>query len=385
MEEGIEASSSADIKETYVVVIGESASRHHWGLYGYPRPTTPFMAKRLAEDELFFANNVNSTAIATSESLLAALTLMDQSTSWEDDNYSIVDLFNGAGFSTYWFSNNAVLGAYDTILQVLSRNADYRKFSSPKDADLKSMQRGTLLEDAETFKYRNDLLYDEILLPWLNDALKDGETKQAIFLHLKGSHLTYQYRYPVSFDHFSTSAGMRTPNRVSFPGKVDIINCYDNSIRYTDFIIEEIIEKVEATGGRAWVLYFSDHGEDVGDYNDTYGRDLEKINKYMVDVPFIVWFSEEYKNERNIGFFQNYRDRPYRLDDTIHAIIDIAGLKTCFFDSSRSIFSDSYRMRARASGGKLYLDIPPLDLVNPQTVDQERKLMRRFLQGKEDL
>jgi Predicted membrane-associated, metal-dependent hydrolase len=39
----ITSSRSDDIKETYVVVIGESASRHHMNLYGYHRETDPLM------------------------------------------------------------------------------------------------------------------------------------------------------------------------------------------------------------------------------------------------------------------------------------------------------------------------------------------------------
>jgi heptose-I-phosphate ethanolaminephosphotransferase len=344
------------------------------------------MQKRLTEKKIFSFNNVNSTSISTAGSLLMAFSFMDQNTkSLEDFDYSIVDLFNGAGFSTYWFSNNAVLGAHDTMLQILSRNAAYRRFSSARDADLKSMQLGSLLGDAASFKYQNDLLYDEILLPWLEDALKDEKTKQAIFLHLKGSHSIYQYRYPVSFEYFNTSVKGRAPNVESSPEKIEIINHYDNSIRYTDFIVDEIIKKVEAAGGRSWVLYFSDHGEEVYDYRDAYGRNQEEITKYVLDVPFMVWFSREYRDARDVGPLESYRDRPFRLDDTIHSIIDIAGLKTRFFDPSRSIFSESYQMRARACLGEMYLDIPPLDLVNPNTVEQERELMRQFLQGEGDL
>jgi heptose-I-phosphate ethanolaminephosphotransferase len=382
-EEEISASAPPDAPETYVVVIGESASRHHWGTYDYPRNTTPLMSNRLSEGEIFQFNNVNSTYISTTESLLCALTFMDQNTSWEDYTYSIVDVFNGAGFETYWFSNNAVLGIHDTLLQVLSRNASRRRFSEPKDADLRSMQGGLRRQE---FKRQNNLQYDSTLLPWLEAALAEERPKKVIFLHLKGSHGVYEYRYPDSFERFGATVGIKDPAVASQSEKASIVNAYDNSILYTDFLLDSIVKQVEAKGGRAWVFYFSDHADDIYDLDaEHYGRNIMAVNKYMLDVPFIVWFSEEYKRGRDTSLLRGYADRPYRLDDAIHSIIDIAGLKTQFFDPSRSIFSPLYLMRARGCFGKLYLELPPLDLVNPRTVKRERELNRLFSQGIGDL
>jgi heptose-I-phosphate ethanolaminephosphotransferase len=303
---------------------------------------------------------------------------MDQNKGWEYYRYSIIDILNGAGFTTYWFSNNAVMGMCDTLLQVLSRNASSRKFSENRDVDLRSMQGGFITNP-------NDLQYDSVLLPWLEEALDENITKKAIFLHLKGSHGLYQYRYPASFNYFDTALGIESSDIRSQSNKVEIVNYYDNSIRYTDFIIDYVIKSLESRKERSWVLYFSDHGEDVFDYNEISGRDLEKVNKYMLDVPFIVWFSEEYKRVRETDLYQTYLDRPYRLDDIIYSIMDIAGLKTYLYDPSRSIFSSSYYMRARMCLGKMYLAYPPENLVNPRTVEQESKLMRWLLEGRGDL
>jgi heptose-I-phosphate ethanolaminephosphotransferase len=385
-KEDILPATAVGVKETYVVIIGESASRHHWGTYGYSRPTTPFLQKRLSKNEVFCFNNVISTSVGTMHSLLRALSFLDQNSDMRNYSYSIVDIFNGAGFGTYWFSNNAVLGASDTLLQILSQNAFCRRFSKPQDGDLRSMWKDLVTEEPSSFKRQNNLQYDAVLLPWLEAALNDTKRKKIVFLHLKGSHLVYQYRYPPSFgDFFDDNSGIGSADLRLQPEKVEIINHYDNSIRYTDFIVDEVIKRVEAEGGRSWVLYFSDHGEDVYDYNDIYGRDLEKINKYMLDVPFVVWFSEEYKSSQDVRLMETYLDRPYRLDDTIHSIIDIAGVKTRFFDASRSIFSPSYLMRVRGAMGTGYLDYPPPDLVNPRTVEQERELARQYLQGIGDL
>ncbi|GHT02174.1 phosphoethanolamine transferase CptA [Synergistales bacterium] len=358
MEEGLKPAYGQDIKETYVIVIGESAARRHWGLYGYSRPTTPLMQKRVTDGDALTFDNVNSTYTATTASLLFSLTLTDSAESKQELHYSIVDLFNGAGFNTYWFSNNAVLRRFDTLLETLSRNADTRRFSDHTDADVQSMQ-----DDGTPDKVKGaELTDDSILLPWLRKALNDTSPKKAIFLHLKGSHARYQYRYPASFDHFKDARGIENPNVSDDLKKIDIVNAYDNSIRYTDFILDEIIRQTESAGGRAWVLYFSDHGEDVYDFNpDDYGRGTENISKYSLDVPFVIWFSEEYRRERDISRFGGYRNRPFCLDDTVHAILDIAGLKMRLYDPTIDPFSETWRMRPRVAMQHLYINIPPIE------------------------
>jgi heptose-I-phosphate ethanolaminephosphotransferase len=388
--EGIEASLPPGAEETYVVIIGESASRHHLGLYGYPRDTTPLARERAARDEVVCFNNVSASDIGTLRSLMYALTFRNQNpSSHELQTYSIVDVFNGAGFETYWFSNNAVLGVWDTLLQFLSLNAATRRFSSPRDADLRSMQAGTIHEDASAFKKRNEenLQYDSVLLPWLDEALRDENGKKAIFLHLKGSHSIYRYRYPDAFDHFLDSSEDISVYAAEQPKNVMIVNEYDNSIRYTDYIVDEVIKRLEEKGGRSFVLYFSDHGEHVFDASVNQGRNHNNIDKYMLDVPLFAWFSEEYRRARDIRPFKGWLDRPYSLDDVIHSVIDIAGLKTRLLDPTRSLFSESYVMRARRcpAAGKMYMELPPLDLFNRATGEEERELESRFLRGEGEL
>jgi len=374
-QENVISAYPADVRETYVIVIGESASRHHWGLYGYPRPTTPLMNMYVNSGDAFAFNNVNSTSIATLTSLLPTLTFLTQGSTLYEHSYSIVDVFNGAGFKTWWFSNNAILGATDTFLQVLSKNATVRKFTAPQDIDVQSMQFGSKSRNFE------NLMYDSLLLPWLDDALTDNASKKVVFLHLKGSHIIYRYRYPASWDYFTGSDDITSSAARTIPDAIPLINQYDNSIRYTDAILDAVIQRVARSGGQGWVLYFSDHGEDLFDLGETAGRDVANANKYMLDVPFVAWFSEDYRRTHDVERFRAWADRPYRLDDTIHSIIDIAGLKTWLLDPSRSIFSNRYKMRARAVFNRLYLDYPPESLNNPNTYRQERALGRLLLEG----
>ena len=242
----------------------------------------------------------------------------------------------------------------------------------------------------ESWNPRGDdtLTYDEFLLPWLNEALEDPAPKKLIVLHLKGSHMIYKYRYPSRFDFFHTPQNIVSPY-LGVDGDEDIqicdaINAYDNSIRYTDWILEEVIRRLEDRGDRAWMLHFSDHGDELFGVFPFAARHLAYISKYVLDVPFIVWTSPEYRRQRDVSAFAGYLDRPMRLDDTIHALIDLAGLDTDLLDPTRSVFSDRYVMRPRVVNGKFYLDYPPVDLVNAATAEQERILNQKLLSGDAD-
>jgi heptose-I-phosphate ethanolaminephosphotransferase len=92
-------------------------------------------------------------------------------------------------------------------------------------------------------------------------------------------------------------------------------------------------------------LYFSDHGEEVYDSESEmrFGRNPSRISKYMLDVPVILWMSEEYGKKGDTGAFpKEYADRHYELDSMIHTIIDLAQIDTPLLDRTKSLISEFY-------------------------------------------
>lgn len=63
-------------------------------------------------------------------------------------------------------------------------------------------------------------------------------------LHINGSHEIACTRYPEWADKFKTG------NKYE--------DCYNNSILFTDYVIGEVIKRLE--GSKSSLLYFSDHG-----------------------------------------------------------------------------------------------------------------------------
>ena len=166
-----------------------------------------------------------------------------------------------------------------------------------------------------------------------------------IFIHLIGTHSDYKKRYPERFQRF-TGRNPRTLIQTAAAEK--IVNEYDNAVLYNDFIIRNIIEAAKKENKPSYVLYFSDHGDDVFDTMDIIGHNEYHGTKPMYEVPFLAWLSKEYIENRPLFKTANgYSERRYNLEDFIHSFSDLSQINFNLYDRTRSIFSEDYKSRTR--------------------------------------
>ncbi|MDR1289435.1 MAG: sulfatase-like hydrolase/transferase [Holosporales bacterium] len=293
--------------QTYVIVIGESVNKEHMSIYGCDINTTPNFDA--IKSELMVFREVRSAHCHTQKALKGMLC-------FDEDfaNGDIITFFNQAGFKTFWFSNQYTSGNCDSLTAMIGSLADVKKF----------------INNAH---YRTKLSsnYDEKLIEYLRMALQDKAKKKIIFLHLMGSHLPYSKRYPPNFDIF------KGENRSN--GKSVGVAQYNNSILYTDYILRRIIDLVRDLNDNSFVLYFSDHGEDVTEKPDSPHSHVESLSTpEMFDIPFIIWLSDIYKvvNKKFIDEWDT--SKIYKTNNLIHSIVEIARLTSDKFDEKKSIF-----------------------------------------------
>jgi len=303
---------------TYVVIIGESTSSRHMQLYGYNRETNPLLTE--VKDELFIFNDVISPHTHTILSLEKTLTLSDYEQPDKEKNASIVQLANQAGFSTYWLSNQRPVGIHESIPTMLGNAAKYKYYVNSDDTPYD--------------------VYDEKIFPSLDKILKSKLPKKMIFVHLIGTHMSYKRRYPENFNYFS---GENSKTKFKHEQSLEIVNEYDNAVRYNDSIVRTVIEKVKKQNTNSYVLYFSDHGEDVFDIMNSFGHNEITGTKPMYEIPFIIWLSKKYK-QKNKSFFitNNVLERSYNLEDFIHGFSDLSNISFDQFNPSKSIFNKEY-------------------------------------------
>ncbi len=319
----ITVETSSDEPKTYIVVIGESTSSWHMQLYGYNRETNPLLSE--IREELIIFKDVITPNVHTIVALDKILTLSDYNQPNIKENASIVQLANQAGFTTYWLSNQRPVGLHESMSTIIANAADQKYFMA-----------------TDNF---TSTIYDEVILPKLDTILKQPNAKKMIFIHLIGTHSDYKKRYPENFEHFQ---GRNTRTKIQHSNSEKIVNEYDNAVLYNDFIIRNIIESTRKEKKMAYLVYFSDHGDEVFDTMDLMGHNEYHGTKPMYEVPFLIWTSDEYKAKR--PEFENMSqslDRKYNLQDFIHSFSDLSEINFNLYDSSRSIFSPDFQERTR--------------------------------------
>lgn len=114
---------------------------------------------------------------------------------------------------------------------------------------------------------------------------------------------------------------------------------YDNSILYTDYVLNEIIKNFSQED--AIILYISDHGEELFNEinNFTHANTQEGL-----EIPFIVWCSERFKEKHFEKYksIQNAKHKPFMTDDLIHTILDLCDIESKDYDKKRSLFNKNY-------------------------------------------
>ena len=306
-----------------VFILGESTTRNHMEIYGYELPNTPKLREREANGELYVFTDTISAAPGTMASLQRLFTFYRNDSEKEWFKYiNLFSILKSAGYYTIWMSNQesfAVGGQHPAGFY--SSRCDERYFTE-------------ILKDSG---YKGEAK-DEMLLPFLDNALKNEHEKNFYLLHLMGTHFHYHKRYTEKFEKFTAEdeGGFEGINTV----QKNIRAKYDNAILYNDFVVDEIIKRFEDKN--AIVIYVPDHGEEVYDTRNFQGH-FEGI-KTCVEIPFIIWLSEKFRAkypELEARISQSI-DRPYMTDDIIHTILDIMSIETPEYDPSRSIINPSF-------------------------------------------
>lgn len=317
--EGIETKFKG--KETYVFVIGESVDRKHMGIYGYDRPTTPHFEK--IKNELFVFKDVTTAHVFTSAAVKSMLLMQNNS----DQIYSLIQFFKNSGFKTFWFSNQGKTDSFDNSVMRFGKSCDEYAFIYGKDTIYSSNGYNLIFKDEQ----RRLKLWDENLLEYFEKALGDPSEKKLIVLHLYGSHCPINTRYPPEFAKFSL------PHKYYDREKSLVVCLFDNSILYTDHILNEVIKSLKKSGEMSAMLYLSDHGQDIYDTKECVLTARTWPHGY--EVPFVVWVSEKYRRN-NADFIKGWNtDLKYVTDKTAYSLIDLARLSHPSIDLSNSIFS----------------------------------------------
>lgn len=277
-----------------LVVIGESASRANMGIYGYAIQNTPFL-----ESLRPFAFE----AIApTNQTRLSIPLMLTKATVRRFDDFysshSIVTELKACGYETHWISNQGNTGHNDTL-----------NGSIGKEAHFTVLRDNTVVSEP-----------DEILIPKVSRALGSNAQRKAIFVHLMGSHFVYWGRYPKNFP--------ATPLK-------DVVSEYDESIRYTDFVLSRLFELFPAED--FLFVYVSDHGEVVRNAGPSgqvalHGHGFSPAFRAEFEIPLVAWASRIERLQTVKSLAGERQINADSFDDFLRYLVGITGEPAVSFE-----------------------------------------------------
>lgn len=312
-------------RQVYVLVIGESSRRADWQLFGYDRPTNPELSKlkNLVPIRRFITTWPESIA-----AIPMILTRRKPAMAWDAPWHeaSVLRAMKEAGYETYWISNQQAIGEFDSPVSMYAYEAEHVKWLNHASWTAPGS-------------------YDEDLIQPLKDALHASNHDLFIVLHMMGSHVKYDYRYPPSFTHFK-------PTQLSPPGDGSSIerarNSYDNTILYTDHVLAQVIDVLKASGAVTALWFESDHGELIPTPTcDKEGHGVGTVPEY--EIPALFWYSDSYRRDfpQRVAALRANADKRTLSADTFESLIDMAGVTFPGHDETWSLFSPKWHYHTR--------------------------------------
>lgn len=285
-------------KSVVVLVIGESARSQNFSLYGYDKNTNPLLSKT----PKLFHFNATSCATYTTEGVRCILEHANTNKLYEI-------------LPNYLYRNN---------VEVIWRTTNWGE----PPVHIKNYQTRSALKPNCKGEGCN---YDEILLNGLKEQIvASTKNKILIVLHTSTSHgPTYNKKYPPQFESFKPVCNSVELGNCS---QTELINAYDNTIVYTDYILSELIKNLKQLQDyNSAMIFVSDHGESLGENNlYMHGLPISIAPKEQYDIPFIVWVSDGSKQLKpNKTLTQNH---------VFHSVLNFLNIQSPVYNEEMNIF-----------------------------------------------
>lgn len=287
-------------KDIVVLIIGESARSKNFSLYGYEKETNP-----LLKNDGVVALKSKASDTYTLSTVRAIL----QHKKSRGTLYEILpNYLERNGVDVIWRRSN---------------------WGTPPLHIAKQFTK----DDLKNIYPEANIQYDGILFHGLQKEISScDKNKIFIGIHTYTSHgPEYYHSTPPEFKKFKPESQVVELSEAKYE---ELVNAYDNTIVYTDYLVHSVIEmlKSEFPDRRSCVIFISDHGESLGEGGFyMHGVPMSMAPAEQLDIPFIIWTSDnsmlKVKEIELAGHHNIY-----------HSVLKFLGLHTSFYDESKNIF-----------------------------------------------
>ncbi|CAH8193509.1 phosphoethanolamine transferase [Vibrio aestuarianus] len=316
-----QALSAATDKPTLVVfVLGETARSQNYQLNGYSRPTNSY-TKAL---NVISFQDVSSCGTATAVSvpcMFSSFTRDNYSRQAADNQDNFLDILKRAQVGLFWIEND---GGDKNV----AKNIDKIEIDRSRVDELCNGQT----------------CYDMAMLENFEKNIDKMQGNRMLLMHLIGSHgPTYFQRYPQDKKVFQPDCPRADIENCTVD---QIINTYDNTILYTDYVIAQTIEKLKTLEDKynTALIYISDHGESLGENGlFLHGMPYGLAPAYQTQVPMMFWTSPGFEREKSLNttcLRNNAQQKTYSQDNLFHSMLGIMDITTEVYNPHMDLFAN---------------------------------------------
>ncbi|MGE6120817.1 phosphoethanolamine transferase [Aeromonas media] len=304
------------------LVVGETARSQNYSLNGYQKETNGFTMK---EPDLVSFRDVRSCGTATAVSvpcMFSNLTRREYDETLAKSRDGLLEVLQHAGVSVLWKENDG--GCKGVCNHVPTLEIEPKTF--PEYCE-------------------GDSCYDEVLLQGLDQQIAGMKGKQGsklVAFHLMGSHgPTYYRRYPAADRVFLPDCPRSDIENCS---NEELVNTYDNTIRYTDKVLSQLIDKLKTLESQynVGLVYLSDHGESLGAMGlYLHGTPYKFAPDDQTRVPLLTWFSPQLQRDRQLDqncLRQEAGSKRFSHDNLFHSMLGIMDVQTQAYDGKLDLF-----------------------------------------------
>ena len=307
-----------------VLVVGETARAANVGLAGYARDTTPRLKQLQDRGELVYFSDVSSCGTNTQVSVPCMFSDLGREGYGKSDTpfENLLDVVQRAGLAVLWLDNQSgCKGVCDRV-----PHAETRELKDPE-----------LCPDGECF--------DEEMLRVLPERLRQLDPVRrargtVVVMHQMGSHgPAYYKRTPTDFKVFMPECRSNVLQECS--GQ-EIVNAYDNSVRYTDHFLGQTVAWLKNQKRPTALVYLSDHGESLGEKGlYLHGMPYAMAPKEQTSVPMAAWFSKPMLGR--LGWDQScwlgQAGQPITHDNLFSSMLTLTQVQTHLYQPKLDVFS----------------------------------------------
>ncbi len=288
-------------KAVVVLVIGESARKANFQLYGYQRNNNPLLSKQEGL-KVFQATSCATYTTAGSKAILEPKI--------SDELYELLPNY-----------------AFRTGADVSWRTSNWGEPPIHIDEYLTDGDLSAQYPDENSD-------YDGILFKGLRERIASSKkNKVLIILHTSTSHgPNYADKYPKEFEVYKPVAKNVEEGEKNVGM---LVNAYDNTILYTDYLLSNLINTLRSMEGwNSAMIFISDHGESLGENNIfMHGIPMRLAPKVQYEIPFLVWTSRhfrDYKNSLPAVLEQHY---------IFHSVLNLLSIESPTYNKDYDIFN----------------------------------------------